>query len=97
MVHKALCDVVQSIFEQAHSPSPMRQNFYRFDVFVNINSNKVAPHVRNHDDGEQIRHTPTVPDMRAFDVKPAGFQALKQGLHLPSLAVHFKRFLCVAV
>ncbi len=41
----------------------MLQDLYRFDVFVNKNSNKVAPHVRNHDDEEQIRHTPTVPDM----------------------------------
>ena len=51
MVNEALVDVVQSILEQAHSPSAMLQDLYRFDVFVNIDSHEVAPDIRNHDDG----------------------------------------------
>ena len=53
MVDKALRDVVQSVLEQAHGPSPMLQDLYRFDVFVNIDSDKVTPDICNHDDGEQ--------------------------------------------
>ena len=71
MVQKALLDVVQSILEQAVSLPSMSQILYRTNVFVNKDTNEVAPDIRNHDDGEQIGHTLTIPDMRAFDVEPA--------------------------
>ena len=51
MIDEALVDVVLSILEQADSPSSMLQDLYWFDVFVNIDSHKVAPDIRNHDDG----------------------------------------------
>ena len=57
MIDKALAYVIQSIPEQAHRPSPVLQDLYLLDVFVNINSYKVTPDVRNHNDSKQIRHT----------------------------------------
>ncbi len=35
------------------------------------------PDVRNHNDSKQIRHTIKIPDMRAFYIEPAGFQAFE--------------------
>lgn len=43
MVHKALEDVVQSVFEQAYSPPLVLQDLYWFDVLMNVDSNEVAP------------------------------------------------------
>ncbi len=77
MIDKALAYVIQSIPEQAHRPSPVLQDLYLLDVFVNINSFKVTPDIRNHNDSKQIRHTIKIPDMRAFYIEPAGFQAFE--------------------
>ena len=71
MVQKALLDVVQSILEQADSLPAMSQSLYRTNVFVYKDTDEIAPDIRNHDDGEQIGHTLTIPDMRAFDVEAA--------------------------
>ena len=71
MVQKALLDVVQAILEQADSLPAMSQSLYRTNVFVNKDTNEVAPDICNHDDGEQIGHTLTIPDVRAFDVEAA--------------------------
>ena len=57
MVDKALEDVVQSVLEQTYSPPAMLQHRYRLDVFVDIDSYKVAPDIRNHDYGKEIGHT----------------------------------------
>ena len=71
MVQKALLDVVQAILEQADSLPAMSQSLYRTNVFVYKDTDEIAPDIRNHDDGEQIGHTLTIPDMRAFDVEAA--------------------------
>ena len=55
----------------------MLQDLYGFDVFVNIDSDKITPDIRNHNDGEQIWHTFMDPDMRAFDIEAAPLYALK--------------------
>lgn len=52
MVHKALEDIVKSVFEEAYSPSAMFEHRYRFDVFADIDSYEVAPDIRNHYDGK---------------------------------------------
>lgn len=57
MVDKALEDVVQAILEQTYSPTLVLQDRYRFDVLMNVDSNEVAPNIRNHDDGKEIGHT----------------------------------------
>ena len=56
-------------------------------------TDEIAPDIRNHDDGEQIGHTLTIPDMRAFDVEPAWFQPLEHGLYLPSSAVPDNKYI----
>lgn len=62
MVQKALQDVVQAILEQADSRLPaMSQSLYGTNVFVYKDTNEIAPDIRNHDDGEQIGHTLTIP------------------------------------
>ena len=57
MVDKAQEDVVQSVFEQAYSPTLVLQHRNRLDVFVDIDSYEVAPDIRNHYDGKEIGHT----------------------------------------
>ena len=54
----------------------MLQDLDRFDVFVKIDSYKVTLDIRNHCDGEQIRHALMVSDVRAFDIKPLDFRPL---------------------
>ena len=71
MVQKALLDVVQAILEQADSLPAMSQSLYRTNVFVYKDTDEIAPDIRNHDDGEQIGDTLTIPDVRAFDVEAA--------------------------
>ena len=71
MVQKALLDVVQAILEQADSLPAMSQSLYRTNVFVYKDTEEIAPDIRNHDDGEQIGHTLTIPDVRAFNVEAA--------------------------
>ena len=71
MVQKALLDVVQAILVQADSLRAMSQSLYRTNVLVYKDTDEIAPDIRNHDEVEQIRHTLTIPDMRAFDVEPA--------------------------
>ena len=71
MVQKALLDVVQAILEQADSLPAMSQSLYRTNVFVYKDTDEIIPDIRNHDDGEQIGHTLTIPDVRAFDVEAA--------------------------
>ena len=61
MVQKALLDVVQAILEQADSLPAMSQGLYRTNVFLYKDTDEIAPDIRNHDDGEQIRHTLTMP------------------------------------
>lgn len=39
MVQEALCDILQSVFEEAFGSSAMIQNLYLLDVFVNIDTN----------------------------------------------------------
>ena len=73
------------------------QNLYLLDVFVNIDTNKVAPHICNHDDGKQICHTFLDPDMRVFDVEATALQTFEHRLNLPSLSVHIKRFLSITI
>lgn len=75
----------------------MGQSLYRTDVFVDKDTDEIAPDIRNHDDGEQIGHTLTIPDMRAFNVEAARLQPLEHSLYLPSPAVHLECFLGVAV
>lgn len=36
MVQEVLCDILQSVFEEAFGSSAMMQNIYLLDVFVNI-------------------------------------------------------------
>lgn len=71
MVQKALLDVVQAIVEQADRLPAMSQGLYRTNVFVCKDTDGIAPDIRNHDDGAQIGHTLTIPDIRAFDVEAA--------------------------
>ena len=71
MVQKALLDVVQAILEQADSLPAMSLSLYRTNVFVYKDTDEIAPDIRNHDEVEQIRHTLTLPDVRAFDVEAA--------------------------
>ena len=72
MVQKAFLDVVQAILEQADSRLPaMSQSLYRTNVFVYKDTDEIAPDIRNHDDGDQIGHTLTIPGVRAFDVEAA--------------------------
>ena len=71
MVQKALQDVVHATLEQADSLPAMSQSLYRTNVFMSKDTDEIAPDIRNHDDGEQIRHTLTIPDVRAFDVEAA--------------------------
>ena len=78
MVQKALLDVVQAILEQADSLPAMDQSHYRTDVFVDKDTDEIAPNIRNHDDGEQIGNTLTIPDVRAFDVEAARLQPLEE-------------------
>lgn len=47
-VQEALCDILQSVFEEAFSSSVMMQNLYLLDVFVNIDTNEVAPDICKH-------------------------------------------------
>ena len=75
----------------------MPQNLYRFDVFVNIDSNKITPQIGNDDDGKEIGHTAMVPDVRMFDVEAAGFKTIEAGLDLPPEAIHLKGLLRIAV
>ena len=70
MVQKALLDVGhQAILEQADSLPAVRRSLYRTNVFVYKDTDEIAPDIRNHDDGEQIGHTLTIPDMRSFYVE----------------------------
>ena len=71
MVQKALLDVVQAILVQADSLRAMSQSLYRTNVLVYKDTEEIGPDIRNHDDGEQIGHTLTIPDVRAFDVEAA--------------------------
>ena len=71
MVQKALLDVVQAILEQADSLPAMSQSLHRTNVFKSKDTDEIAPDIPNHDDGEQIGHTLTIPDVRAFDVEAA--------------------------
>ena len=75
----------------------MLQDLYSFDVFVNMYSDKVTPDVRNHYDGEQIRHTVKVPDVRAFYIEAAGLQPLEHCLYLPSQTIHLERLFGFAI
>ncbi len=75
----------------------MMQNLYLLDVFVNIDTNEVAPYICNHDDGKQICHTFPAPVVRVLDVEAAALQTFEHSLNLPSLPVHFKRFLCITI
>ncbi len=56
MVHKALEEIVQSVFELAYSPPAVPEQRYRFDVFVDIDSYEAAPDVRDHYDGNISVH-----------------------------------------
>ena len=71
MVQKALLDVVQAILEQADRLPAMSQSLYRTNVFVYKDTDEIVPSIRNHNDGEQIGYTLTIPDVRAFDVEAA--------------------------
>lgn len=75
----------------------MMQNLNLLDVFVNIDTNEVAPYICNHDDGKQICHTFLAPDVRVLDVESAALQTFEHSLNLPSLSVHIKRFLCITI
>lgn len=52
MVHKALEDIVQSVFEQAYSSPAVLEHRYRLDVFADIDSYEVAPDMCDHYDGK---------------------------------------------
>lgn len=43
VIQEALRDILQSVFEEAFSSSAMMQSLYLLNVFVNINTNEVAP------------------------------------------------------
>ena len=73
------------------------QNLYLLDIFVNIDTNEVAPYICNHEDGKQICHTFLDTDVRVFDVEAAALQTFEHSLNLPSLPVHFKRFLRITI
>lgn len=75
----------------------MMQNLYLLDIFVNIDTNEVAPYICNHEDGKQICHTFLDTDVRVFDVEAAALQTFEHSLNLPSLPVHFKRFLRITI
>ena len=75
----------------------MMQNLYFLDVFVNIDTYEVAPYICNHDNGKQIGHTLLDPDVRIFNIKAAALHTFEHRLNPPSLLVHFKRFLCIAI
>ena len=75
----------------------MMQNLYLLDIFVNIDTNEVAPYICNHDDGKQICHTFLDSDVRVFDDEAAALQTFEHSLNLPSLPVHFKRFLRITI
>lgn len=57
MIQEALCDILQSVFEEAFGSSAMMQNLYFLDVFVNIDTNEVAPDICKHYDSKWIGHT----------------------------------------
>ncbi len=97
MVDKALEDVAQPALEQAKNPPSMLPYRYRFDVFFDIDSYKVAPDIRNHDDGKEIGHTGMVTDMRSFYIEATRFHALEHRLHLPPQLVHVMSFLCITI
>ena len=62
MVQKALLAIVKAMLEQADSRLPaMSQSLYRMNVFVYKDTDEIAPDIRNHDDGEQIGPTLTIP------------------------------------
>ena len=74
------------------------QNLYLLDVFVNIDTNEVAPHICNHDDGKQICHTFLDPDMRVFDVEATALQTFEHRLNsaiavctYQALPLHYNR------
>lgn len=52
MVQEALCDILQSVFEEAFGSSAMMQNLYLLDVFVNKDTNEVAPDICKHYDSK---------------------------------------------
>ena len=52
VVQEALCDILQSVFEEAFGSSAMTQNLYLLDVFVNIDTNEVAPDICKHYDSK---------------------------------------------
>ena len=93
MVQKALLDVVQAILEQADRLPAMSQSLYRTNVFVYKDTDEIVPYIRNHNDGEQIGYTLTIPDVRAFDVEAAWLQPLEYGLYLPSSAVPDNKYI----
>ena len=97
MVHKALEEIVQSVFELAYSPPAVPDHRYRFDVFADMDSYEAAQDIRNHYDGKLIGHTGKIPDSRAFDIEAARFHSLEHNINLPPQFVHLKRFLRVAV
>lgn len=54
MVHKALEDIVQSVFEQAISSPSVPEHRYRFDVFADIDFYEIVPDVHDRYDGKEI-------------------------------------------
>ena len=97
VVYKALLYVFQAIFVDFLGLYTMMQNLYLLDIFVNIDTNEVAPYICNYDDGKQICHTFLDSDVRVFDVEAAALQTFEHSLNLPSLPVHFKRFLRITI
>ena len=76
VVQEALLYVFQAIFVEVLGLYTMMQNLYLLDIFVNIDTNEVAPYICNYDDGKQICHTFLDSDVRVFDVEAVLFRPL---------------------
>lgn len=60
------------------------QDLYLLDVFMNINTDEVAPDICNHDDGKHISHTFLYSDVRVFNIEAAALESFEHSLNLAS-------------
>ena len=86
-VQKAVCNIVQSIFEQCPCSSSMFLNLDGADILVQVYSDFVAPHKGYADPQDQLFYSFEIVQVSFLYIEPTGFHGLEAHFYLPSLCI----------
>lgn len=82
---KHVWDFLKTILDQWLSPSPMLQNFYRFNVYIFMFTNEIRPYKSHADHRKQTCDTHSVTQVGVLDVEARRFHGTEMPVQSPSV------------